>query len=76
MNSLPNDNRTIFHVGLHNRDVRALVKENQSHSFINDCWADVRYQEVLADDEEMARTIIVSRFPPEDGFVIDEVRMA
>ncbi|MCG8653201.1 MAG: hypothetical protein MI861_25395 [Pirellulales bacterium] len=63
-------------VKLYNKVVRALVKENQSHSFFDDHWADIHTQDVVATSEDEARTKIAKRFPPEDGFVIETVAAA
>lgn len=60
-------------VKFYNKVVRALVKENQSHSFFEDHWADVHTQDVVAGSEDEARNKIAKRFPPEDGFVIETV---
>lgn len=60
-------------VKFYNKVVRALVKENQSHSFFEDHWADTHTQDVVAATEDEARTKIAMRFPPEDGFVIETV---
>ena len=66
----------VYLVKFYNKVVRALVKENQSHSFFEDHWADLHTQDVVAADEAEARTKIAKRFPPEDGFVIETVLLA
>lgn len=63
----------VYLVKFYNKVVRALVKDNQSHSFFEDHWADVHTQDVVAGSEDEARSKIASRFPPEDGFVIETV---
>lgn len=63
----------MYLVTFYNRDVRALVKDNQSHTIFEDHWADIHTQDVCAADEKEARDKIASRFPPEDGFVIETV---
>jgi len=70
---LPINGHQIFEVFLFNREVRSLVKENQSHDFFDDQWADVQIRDVTARDETHARQLIEERFPPGDGFVIEEV---
>lgn len=72
----PNQDSTIYEVAIYNRKVRALVKENQSHVFFEDHWADEQLQDVAARDEDEAREIIQKRFPPTDGFVITDVHPA
>ena len=53
--------------------MRALVKENQSHSLFDDHWADVHLQNVEARDEDEARHTVGERYPSEDGFVIEDL---
>lgn len=69
----PRPTNTIFLFTIYNKDVRALVKENKSHSFFEDHWADDRVQDVEARDEAEALSFIRDRFPPEDGFIIAAV---
>ena len=45
---LPDNGRHIYEVSIYNKEVRALVKENQSHSYFDDFWADIRIQDVIA----------------------------
>ena len=62
-----------FQFTLYNRDVRAAVKENQSHALLGDHWADAQIQDVRAHDESEARNLIAERFPPDMGFVVEEL---
>ena len=73
---LPNAGQQVFEVSIYNRNVRTLVKENQSHHFFDDQWADVQIRAVVAPAEAEARKLINERFPPGDGFVIEEVTLA
>jgi hypothetical protein len=73
MLQMPNDGRSAFEVAIYNKEVRAMVKENLSHSYFDDYWADVQVRDVVARDEDEARYLISERFPPEDGFVIQEL---
>ena len=73
MLQVPTAGTQIFEVTIYNKEVRSLVKENQSHLFYDDQWADVRVHDVLAEDENQARALIAERFPPDDGFVIDTI---
>jgi len=50
-----------------------VVRDNQSHHYFDDHWADVRVRDVVARDEAEARRLIEARFPPDDGFVITAV---
>ncbi len=63
----------VYLVTFYNKVVRALVKDNQSHTFFEDHWADVHTQDVDAQSEDEARDKLAKRFPPEDGFVIESV---
>lgn len=69
----PNPGDKIFIFAIYNQVVRALVKENESHQFIEDTWADVHRNTVNADTESEARQILSKLYPPEDGFVIEAV---
>ena len=40
---------------------------------IDDEWAEFRYIDVSADNEDKARAQIESRYPPGQGFIIDNV---
>ncbi len=71
---LPENGKKLFVVVVYNRIVRALVKENQSHWHFDDVWADAQVRDVSARDEEEALTLLAKKFPPEDGFVIAELR--
>ena len=66
----------VYEVSIYNREVRAMVKENQHHHFFDDQWADIHVRNVNASDEDEAVSIITKRFPPEDGFVIEQVEEA
>ena len=68
--------KKVFLVAVYNKEVRALVKENKSHSYFDDFWADIQKHDVCAKDETEARTLLAKRFPPDDGFVIEEMHSA
>ncbi len=72
----PYNGHKVFEIAIYNQDVRALVKENQSHMFFDDHWADIKFQDVLAKDETEAREKIESRFPAMDGFVVESIQVA
>lgn len=72
----PQDGNTVYEVAVYNKKVRALVKENRSHTFFSDSWADEQVQGVAARDEDEARELIAQRFPPSDGFVVTAVQPA
>ena len=62
-----------FEVRLYNREVRAAVKDNESHFLFGDQWADCQVQDVAARSENEARALISRRYPPEQGFVVQEL---
>jgi len=69
----PNEGQQLFEVSIYNKEVRAMVKENRSHYFFDDQWADSQVRDIVAHNEKEARTLIAERFPPDDGFVIESV---
>ena len=72
---LPNAGQQVFEVSVYNREVRSLVKENQSHHYFDDQWADIQIRDVIAHDEIEAWKLIAERFPSDDGFIIEEVTL-
>ena len=75
MLQLPTNGQHVFEVSIYNKIVRSLVKENQSHHYFDDQWADMQIRDVIAHDEIEAWKLIAERFPPDDGFVIEEVTL-
>lgn len=67
-------NQKTFEVGIFNKDVRALVKQNRSHLDYGDAWADVHFQNVVAETEEEAMAMIEERYPAQSGFVVSAIR--
>ncbi len=67
--------QTAFEVSLYNRDVRSAVKDNRSHDFYGDHWADAQLQDVLAGDEQEALKLISRRYPPDRGFVVQSLNV-
>lgn len=72
----PQAHQTTFFVSFYNKQVRALVKDNRSHDFYEDHWGDIHVQDVMAQSESEARSILQRRFSPQDGFVIDHIDVA
>ena len=64
-----------YEVSIYNRDVRAALKGNESHIFYGDQWADVQYQDVYAESEKEARKLISMRYPPDQGFVVQDLHV-
>lgn len=69
----PNNGHQVFEVSIYNQEVRSLVKENQSHNYFDDYWADSQIRDIMAKSENEARRLISERFHPDDGFVIESV---
>lgn len=73
MLQMPANGQQVYEVSIYNKEVRAMVTENQHHHFFDDQWADVHVRNVTARNENEAKSIICKRFPPEAGFVIQKV---
>ena len=69
----PNEGENVYEVFLYNKFVRSLVKENQSHLFFGDRWADRQKHDVVACNEFEARRMVAEHFRADDGFVIEGV---
>ncbi len=62
-----------FEVAIYNKSVRERVAEGERHRQLADDWADVHYIDVEAVTEEAARNQIARKYPPSQGFVIENV---
>ena len=62
-----------YEIAVYNEEVRKLVREGKRHRRLRDDWADVHYIEIEADNEASARTKASTRYPSEQGYVIDYV---
>ncbi|MCH7937140.1 MAG: hypothetical protein IH994_08640 [Proteobacteria bacterium] len=62
-----------YEVTIYNAEVRKKVEAGEHHVRWGDDWADFRYIEVYADNEDQARTQIEDRYPSGQGFIIDSV---
>ena len=65
-----------FEAAIYNEQVRDAKKRGQSHPRISDDWATVRFIEVEAMNENMARIKLGQKYPGKDGFVIEEISPA
>jgi len=65
--------KQFYHVTFYNKTVRALAKDNKSHPEYEDHWGDAHTQDVAAHSEHEAKQKLFQRFPPQDGFVIEQV---
>ena len=73
---LPNNGHRVYEVAIYNMNVRQLVMQNQSHSYVDDRWAKPQTRNVVARDEAEARKLISERFPPAEGFVIQRMNQS
>lgn len=62
-----------FEVIVYNKDVREKVEKGERHRQFTDDWADLHYIEIDASNEARARERAESRYPSEQGFVIESV---
>lgn len=59
-----------FEVGVCNEEVRKCHEKGESHPQLSNEWAEIRYIEVEARNEQEARAKIARKYPPGLGFVI------
>ncbi|MBL6928067.1 MAG: hypothetical protein ISR44_02750 [Rhodospirillales bacterium] len=65
--------RSTFEVAIVNKDVSRAVEMGGHHPDLADSWAEVNYFEIRANDENDARRKMASRYPPTEGYVIEDV---
>ena len=62
-----------FEVSIYNEEVRQLLKQGDKHEFLDDDWANINYLEFMAKGEREARVKAHSKYPPEHGYVIENI---
>ncbi len=62
-----------YEIAIYNQEVRKLVADGGRHRDLSDAWADTHYIEVKANSPQEARAKVASRYPAENGYVIEEV---
>lgn len=62
----------VFDVAIYNREVREALDKGRRHQ-LSDAWAEVHYIEIEAASEQEARMKVARRYPPAQGYVIDDV---
>lgn len=62
-----------YEVTVYNAEVRKKVEAGEHHARWGDDWADFRYIDIRAENEDQARAQVESRYPPDQGFIIDSV---
>ena len=65
--------REVFEIVFYNQEVCDALADGEHHPYLDDAWAERRYEEVRAADEIAARAMVENRHPPDHGFVIAEV---
>ena len=65
-----------YEIAIYNERVRTAVRQaERNKTGLSKDWADTRYIEVRAETQEGARQKILSRFPADRGFVVEDVRL-
>ncbi|MDA1090602.1 MAG: hypothetical protein O3A85_09855 [Proteobacteria bacterium] len=62
-----------FEVTIFNQQVRQKVQDGEHHEHFTDEWADFRYVDIRAENEDHVRARIEDRYPAKQGFVIDSI---
>ena len=60
--------RKAFEAAVYNKEVRAAVKDNKSHVFFDDHWADLQIQDVIASAETESHASDPPALPAGAGF--------
>jgi hypothetical protein len=62
-----------FEIAIHNAEVRRMQREGMKHRNLSDSWGETHYMEIDAPTEREARARITRKYPPDKGFVIEDV---
>lgn len=62
-----------FEVGIYNQEVRECTRVSDHHEHLDDSWEDIHYIEIIAEDEEQARSKAQSKYPSNLGYVIEQI---
>jgi len=65
-----------FEAAIYNEQVKAATARGEQHPRIAADWANVRFIEVEAINEAMARAKLNREYPSSEGFVIEEIMPA
>lgn len=63
----------IYEFSLYNSEVRELVQVGETHKQLDDGWADQRYVQIRAKDEDRAKVELERRYPEKKGYVYTSV---
>ena len=63
-----------FTISLYNKKVRDALERGDGETLTLDPqWADLRYVEIIAHNQDQAKRKINAKYPPRQGFVIREI---
>ena len=62
-----------YEATIYNQAVRQKVEDGGHHEHFTDDWADFRYIDIRAANEDQARVRLEDRYPAKQGFVIASV---
>lgn len=65
-----------YEVAVYNEKVRQMIKQGDKHEFLKDDWANINYLEISASGEQEARSKASSKFPADQGYVIESITPA
>lgn len=67
-------NTKTFSIGIYNQEVRRAHMMGEKHRQLDDKWGEINYVELQATSDDEVRRVIMRKFPPERGFVIESVQ--
>jgi len=67
-------NSKTFSVGIYNQEVRRAHMMGEKHRQLDDKWGEINYVELQATSDDEVRRVMMRKFPPERGFVIESVQ--
>lgn len=65
-----------YEIAVYNENVRQMIKQGDKHDFLDDDWADIHYLEIMANGEQEARSKAQSKYPSDQGYVIESITPA
>lgn len=65
-----------YEVAVYNEEVRRILKQGDKHEFLDDDWANIHYLEISANGEQEARAKVNTKYPPDQGYVIENITSA
>jgi hypothetical protein len=62
-----------YEISLYNKDVRNLVQFGESHKVLDDSWAEQRYIQIIAPNENDALKRMFLKYPKHKGYVYTSI---